>query len=263
MRWWFRLRKRRSLDQDLEDEIAFHRAMRAHDLDPPPFGNATQIKEGVRDMWTLGWLEALVADGRYALRGMRRDKAFAVTAIALLALAIGTNTAMFVVLKRVILDPLPFPDAGRLVRIYDFHKERGTAFSATALNYLDWAAEAKTFESLSAFSGQGMTMTVQGEPELIIALGVSPNLPRTLGIRPALGRDFRPEEIERGRDRVMILTNRLWQRKFGGDPAIVGRQVRVNGEGYEVIGVMPAGFQFPDKTYEALVPLPLRGGDPA
>jgi len=89
MRWWLRLRKRRSLDQDLADEIAFHHAMRARDLDPPPFGNATHIKEGIRDMWTLGWLEALVADGRYALRGMRRDKAFAMAAIALLALAIG------------------------------------------------------------------------------------------------------------------------------------------------------------------------------
>jgi|SRR5215471_13181959 len=77
MRWWFRLRKRRNLDQVLEDEVAFHRAMRARDLDPPPFGNATQIKEGIRDMWTLGWLEALLADGCYALRGMRRDKAFA------------------------------------------------------------------------------------------------------------------------------------------------------------------------------------------
>jgi len=263
MRWWFRLRKRRSLDQDLEDEIAFHRAMRAHDLDPPPFGNATQIKERIRDMCTLGWLEVLVADGCYALRGMRRDKAFAVTAIALLALAIGANTAMFIVLKRVILDPLPFPDADRLVRIYDFHKERGTAQSVTALNYLDWAAESKAFETLAAFSGQGMTITGQGEPELIIALGVSPNLLQTLGIKAALGRDFRPEEIVRGRDRVIILTHRLWQRKFGADPAIVGRQVRINGDGYEVIGVMPAGFNFPDKTYEAFVPLPLRGGDPA
>jgi len=170
---------------------------------------------------------------------------------------------MFIVLKRVILDPLPFPDADRLVRIYDFHKERGTAFSVTALNYLDWAAESKTFETLAAFSGQGMTITGQGEPELIIALGVSPNLPQTLGIKPALGRDFRPGELVRGRDRVIILTHQLWQRKFGADPAIVGRQVRLNGEAYEVIGVMPAGFNFPDKTYEAFVPLPMRGGDPA
>jgi putative ABC transport system permease protein len=262
MRWWLKLRKRRSLDQDLEDEMAFHRDMRAHDLDPPPFGNPTQIKEGVRDMWTFGWIETLVADGRYALRGMRRDMGFTVTAIALLALAIGANTAMFIVLKRVILDPLPFPGADRLVRIYDFHKERGTTFSVTPLNYLDWAGESKTFESLAAFSGQGMTITGQGEPELIIALGVSPNLLRTLGIKPALGRDFRPMEVERGRDRVIILTDRLWQRTFGADPAIVGHQLRINGEGYEVIGVMPNGFNFPDKTYEAFVPLPLRGGDP-
>ena len=195
MRWWFRLRKRRSLDRDLEDEIAFHRAMRARDLDPPPFGNATQIQEGIRDMWTLGWLEALVADGCYALRGMRRDKAFAVTAIALLALALGANTAMFIVLKRVILDPLPFPDADRLVRIYDFHKERGITFSVTAFNYLDWAAQSKTFETLAAFGGQGMTITGQGEPELMIALGVSPNLLRPWGrSRPSAG-TFGPRKV--------------------------------------------------------------------
>lgn len=219
MRWWLRLRKRRSLDRDLEEELAFHRAMRAHDLDPPPFGNPTQIREGIRDMWTFGWIETLVADVRYALRGMRRDMGFAATAIALLALAIGANTAMFIVLKRVILDPLPFPGSDRLVRIYDFHKQRGTTFSVTPLNYMDWVGESETFEGLAAFSGQGMTITGQGEPELIIALGVSPNLRQTLGIKPALGRDFRPEEIERGRDHVIILTDRLWQRKFGADPA--------------------------------------------
>ena len=260
--WWFKLRKRGSLEQDLEDEIAFHRAMRARDVDPPPFGDPLHVKDGIRDLWTLGWLDALVADVRYALRGLRRERAFAATAIALLALAIGANTTMFVVLKRAILDPLPFPEADRLVRIYDFHRERGLAFSVTALNYLDWAAESKTFERLAAYSGQGLTITGEGEPELVIALGVSPNLPQMLGIRPALGRDFRPEESTRGRDRVILLGDRLWRRKFGGDPSVVGRQVRINGAGYEVIGVLPAGLAFPDRTYEAFVPLALTGGDP-
>jgi putative ABC transport system permease protein len=260
--WWLKVTRRRSLEQDLADEIAFHRAMREGDVDPPPFGDPARVRDGIRDLWSLGWLDALLADARYALRGLRRDRAFAATAIALLALAIGANTAMFVVLKRAILDPLPYPDADRLVRIYDFHKERGFAFSVTALNYLDWAAETRAFEQLAAYSGQGLTITGQGEPELVIALGVTPNLPRTLGVAPALGRDFRTEESTRGRDRVIVLTDALWKRKFGADPSVVGRQVRVNGASYEVIGVMPAGFAYPDASYEALVPLALQGGDP-
>lgn len=263
MSWWLKLRRRKNLDRDLEDEIAFHCAMRARDEDAPRFGNQTQIQEEIRDMWALGILESLVADARYALRGMRRDLSFAVTAIVLLTLATGANTAMFIVLKKVILDPLPYADADRLVRIYDRNKARGSEFSVTAMNYQDWAVQAKSFESLAAYSGRGLSITEAGEPELVISMVVTPNLFSTLGVNPALGRDFRAEEIERGRDRVMILTHRLWLRKFGGDPGIIGRRLRVNAEAFEVVGVMPPGFYFPDQTYEAFVPLTLKGGDPA
>jgi len=263
MKWWTKLRKRRTLDRDLDEEIAFHREMRAEDDKAPPFGNPTSIKESLHDMWTLGWVEAVLQDARYALRGMRRDKGFTITALFVLALAIGANTTMFMVLKRVILDPLPYPHADQLVRVYDFHKERGQAFSVTMLNYLDWAAQTKVFDSLAAYGGRGMTITGEGEPELFIGLGVSANFLTTLGVHPMIGRDFRGEENERGRDRVLILNHSFWQRKFGGNPAVVGRSVRVNGESYEIIGVTPEGFAFPDKSYEALTPLAFRGGDPA
>jgi predicted permease len=204
----------------------------------------------------------VIGDARYALRGLWRDKAFSLTALVLLALAIGANTATFTVLKRTILDPLPYPNADQLVRIYDYQKQRGMEFSVTTSNYLDWVVQSKSFDHLAAFGGRGMALVGQGEPELLIGLGVSANFLSTLGVLPALGRDFRPEENEQGRDRVLILSHSLWQRKFGGDAAVIGRSVRVNGESYEIVGVAAQGFVFPDRSYEAFTPLTLKGGDP-
>lgn len=263
MNWWVRLRKRRSLGSDLADEIEFHRAMRADDFHPPSFGNATRIQEELYDMWAFRTIETFIQDGRFAWRGMRREKAFSVTALLLLALAIGANSAMFTILKRVVLDPLPYPDADRLVSIYDFQRQTGQEFRVTMLNYLDWVAQTKTFESLAAYSGNGVSVGGPAQPEILIALSVSANFFDTTGVRPALGRAFRPEENERGHNQVMILSHALWQRRFGGDPGIIGRIVPVNGEPFEIVGVMPASFAFPEKRYDLWMPLALRGGQAA
>ncbi|MEO8658149.1 MAG: ABC transporter permease [Bryobacteraceae bacterium] len=263
MSLWTRFRKRRALNQDLVDEIEFHRFMRSADSNPPPFGNPTVIREELHDMWTFRTIETLLQDSRYALRAMWREKAFSITSLLLLALAIGANSSMFTVLKQVILDPLPYPDSDRLVQLYDFQRENGQGFSVTMLNYLDWAAQTKTFAALAAYSGRGMSVGDGQQPELLVGLGVSANFFDLLRVQPALGRGFRPEENERGRDRVMVLSHALWQRKYGGDPAILGRTVPVNGESYQIVGVMPAGFEFPGKRYELWMPLALRGGEPA
>src|SRR5215469_16524674 len=263
MNWWVRFRKRRSLNGDLADEIEFHRAMRADDFRPPPFGNATSIQEELYDMWTFRTIETFLQDARFAFRGMWREKAFSVTALLLLALAIGANSAMFTILKRVILDPLPYPDADRLVRISDFQRQTGRAFGVTMLNYLDWVAQTKTFESLAAYIGNGMSVGGAGQPEIVLGLNVSANFFDVIGVRPELGRAFRPEENERGRDQVMILSHALWQRSYGGDPAVVGRIVPVNGEPFQIVGVMPAGFAFAGKQYEFWTPLAFRGGPAA
>ena len=262
MKWLLKLRKRRALDRDLDEEMEFHRLMRNRDESSRAFGNATLIREEMREMWTLGWVELLMQDVKYSVRGMFRNPAFALTAVGLLALSIGANTAMFAVVKRVLIDPLPFPDSDRLVRIWHLQKQQSMPFSVTAFDYVDWAAQAKSFEHLAAYSGNGLTITGEGEPELIIRLGVSTNFFSVLGVRPALGRDFRPEESERGRDRVIVLSHALWQRKFGGSPDVIGRRIRANGESYEIIGVMPRGFEFPEPRYEAWTPIPFKGGDP-
>jgi putative ABC transport system permease protein len=214
-------------------------------------------------MWTFRTIETFLQDARFAWRGMWREKVFSAAALLLLALAIGANSAMFTILKRVILDPLPYPDADRLVSIYDFGRRTGRAFRVTMLNYLDWAAQTKTFESLAAYSGNGVSVGDAAQPEILIGLSVSANFFDTLGVRPALGRAFRPEENERGRDQVMILSYALWQRRYGGDPGIVGRTVRVNDELFQIVGVLPAGFAFPEKRYDLWMPLALRGGPAA
>lgn len=258
MNWWLKIRKRRALDRDLEEEMAFHRSMRQADPGAPPFGNPIVIKEAMREMWSFHLIETILQDARYSLRGMARNPGFALIAIALLALAIGANTAMFTVVKRVLLDPLPFPAADRLVRIWQLQKQQGLSFSVTAEDYLDWAARSRRFDAIAAYSGRGLSITGEGEPELILSLGVSTNFFRVLGVSPAIGRDFRSEEDQHGRERVVVLSHALWQRKFGGDPAIVGRMIRANGEPYQIVGVMPANFHFLDDR-ECWSPIAFKG----
>lgn len=208
-------------------------------------------------------MDRLLQDVRYAFRCLRRDRIFSATAFLLLALAIGANTATFTVVKRVLLDPLPYPQSGRLVRLWSLNTQTGLPFSVTALDYQDWAARSKSFEGMAAYGGRGMTLSGEGEPELLIGLGVSANLFHLLGVHPMLGRDFRDGENERGSDQVLVLSHTLWQRKFGGRAGVIGRTVRLDGQPFEVIGVMPPQFHFPDTTYQAWSPLRLKGGDPA
>jgi len=266
---------RRSLRARMEEELQFHLGrleQRKIESGVQPadaraqarreFGNATLLMEQTLDSWRYPFVDTMVQDVRYALRGLRRNRAFAATAFVLLALAIGANTAMFTIVKRVLLDPLPYPQSERLVRIWSAHTQTGSPYSVTALDYQDWAAQSKRFGAIAAYSGQGMTLSGEGEPELLTGLGVSANLFHVLGVRPMLGRDFRAGENEQGSDRVLILSYALWQRKFGGREDVVGRTTRLDGEAFEVIGVMPPHFHFPDAGYEAWRPLPLKGGDP-
>ncbi len=225
-------------------------------------GNLTLLSEQTLDSWRYPFVDILIQDIRYALRGLRRDKAFSATAFLLLALAIGANTAMFTIVKRVLLDPLPYPESDRLVRIWSAHTKTGSSYSVSALDYQDWAAQAKSFDSVAAYTGNGMTITGEGEPELVIGLNVSANLFHVLGVQPMLGRDFSASENAAGSDRVLILSYALWQRKFGGREDIVGRTIQIDGEPIEVIGVMPPHFNFPDASYVAWRPIALKGGDP-
>ena len=189
----------------------------------------------------------MLQDLRYAFRTLRRSPAFAFTAVLTLALGIGTNTMMFSVVNAVLLRPLPFPDPERLVAVYSFNRHANVGrIRASALDFGDWRRDARSFDAMAGYIGNGFTFSGDGEPELAIGQGVTSDFFRTMDVQPLAGRTFTPDEFTPGHERVIVLSHALWQRRFSGDRAVIGRTVTVNGKPFTVVGVMPPGFTFPD-----------------
>ena len=185
----------------------------------------------------LGHPETVWQDTLYALRTLRKKPAFAVTAVLTLALAIGGNTAMFTVIRTVLLKPLAYRDADRLVEI-----EGG----ATPLRFSEMAAAARSFTGLGAFTGEeNVTLAGSGEPEVLKGVHVSANFLEILRADPLVGRSFRREEDSAGGAAVAMISNELWRRRFGSDPAIAGKTATLEAAAYTIIGVLPPRFAFP------------------
>ncbi|MFQ5744452.1 MAG: ABC transporter permease [Acidobacteriota bacterium] len=191
-------------------------------------------------------METLLKDFRYAVRTLWRSPGFAAVVILTAALGIGANSAIFSVVDAVLLRPLPYQDPERLVMVWDRNPERGLERSPISYaNYLDWAQQNSFFEHQAAYGHSPFNLSDGDTPERVWGLRASAGLFPALGIDPVLGRTYGPDEDRPGGERVVVLSHRLWQRRFGGDGEIVGRTVRLNGESFTVIGVMPAGFTFP------------------
>jgi putative ABC transport system permease protein len=189
-------------------------------------------------------LDTFLRNLRYALRGFRKAPGFSLMAIVTLALGMGANTAIFSVAKSVLLDPLPYPEARRLLRLTETRKD-GSEISVSYPNYLDWRDRNRSFESLAAFSGESTTL--DGNPaERLNAHVVSGNFFSTLGTPAAVGRPLRPEDDLPGAAPVTVLSHDLWVRRFGADPSVVGRPIRIDGSPRTVVGVIGAGFRFYD-----------------
>src|SRR3984957_2497198 len=195
-------------------------------------------------------MNGLIQDFRYALRQLRKSPGFAAVAVITLALGIGFNTAIFSVVNAVLLRPLAFADASRLVRIWHVPPEKSfpgmTTFPVSAANYLDWERQTQVFDHMAIYSYHGFTVTGGDKPEQLSAGAVSSGFFATLGVQPILGRVLSPEEDQPGRSHVVVLSYRLWQDHFGGNPGIVGHDINLEGQPYLVAGVMPSNFQFPD-----------------
>jgi putative ABC transport system permease protein len=195
-------------------------------------------------------MNGLIQDFRYALRQLRKSPGFAAVAVITLALGIGFNTAIFTVVNAVLLRPLAFADASRLVRIWHVPPEKSfpgmTTFPVSAANYLDWERQTQVFDHMAIYSYHGFTVTGGDKPEQLSAGAVSSGFFATLGVQPILGRVLSPEEDQPGRSHVVVLSYRLWQEHFGGNPGIVGHDINLEGQPYLVAGVMPSNFQFPD-----------------
>ena len=181
----------------------------------------------------------MLNDLRYAFRMMSKHRLFTCVAVLALGLGIGANTAIFSVINAVVLRPLPYHNPDQLVTIL-----HDGAKPVSPANYLDVAQQSQSFESVAAAQWWEPNLTGSNEPEHLRGLQLTAKMFQVLGVSPALGRTFNPDEDQPGRERVVVLSNRLWQRRFAGDPSVVGQQITLDGVGHTVIGVMPAEFQF-------------------
>jgi putative ABC transport system permease protein len=206
-------------------------------------GGREQVKEKVRDAGVGHQLETLWQDLRYAARMLGRNPGFAAVAALTLALGIGANTAIFSVVNAVLLRPLPYAEPERLVTIFYHHPILGL-WIANDETFLKWR-EANAFEKVAAYTEETVDLSGGGESERLTAALVSADLFSTLGVSPALGRVFTPDEDKAGGAPVVILSHALWRRRFSGDPQIVGRSITLDGKSHTVVAIMPPGFRFP------------------
>ena len=193
-------------------------------------------------------MRTLLQDVRYAVRTLLKSPGFALVAVLALALGIGANTAIFSVVKAVLLSPLPYPEPGRLVWVRESNPGANISEeAASAPNYNDWRTQVRSFEGVAAFANTAMTLTDGGggEPERVPAVSTSANFFQVVGVAPALGRGFLPEEETAGKNRVVVLSHGLWQRRFGASPKALGQTITLGGNPYTVVGVAPADFKSP------------------
>lgn len=188
---------------------------------------------------------SLLQDLRYALRMLAKSPGFAAVAMATLALGIGANTAVFSVVHAVVLKPLPFQEPDRLVVLTELNSKDGEEQDVSALTFQDWQ-RSQTLPAMAAWIHWGRILTGVGRPEELEVVRASPGIFELLGVRPLLGRGFREDERQPGRERVAVLSHGFWAMRFGADPSILGRRITLDAQPYTVVGVMPPGFRFPD-----------------
>jgi predicted permease len=270
MRWWRNTKRNadveRELRSDLELEEEEHREKgvpleEARYAALRSFGNPALISEQTRAVWSWNALENALRDVKIGIRTLFRSPGFSVLAVLVMALCIGAATSLFTVMRSVLLRPLPFRDPDRLVMLYDHFRDpeqNAQGFNYTPVapaDYLDWRAQTHGFEDMAAWYYFPPNLTGEhGElPEMVQAGGGSWNLFPLLGVNAAIGRTF-TESDDRPDANVVILTWSLFQRRFGADSSIVGRQIHLNGKPYSVVGVLPKWFTYPDAEVQLWAP---------
>ncbi len=269
-----------TVEQDVDDEIAFHVEMRTQDLIDegiPPhlareealrrFGDSDRIRRTCREIgrrrergrrWTEVFSE-LGQDAAFALRQLLKVPAFTLIAVFTLALGIGATTAIFSLLNAVVLQPLPYPEPERIVYLWSLH--RGEERSTSPGNFLEFKRGVRSFERLAASQATSFNLTGDGAPERIDGSRVSAEHFDVFGVRPFLGRVFTAAEDAPGRDRVVVISYGLWRQRFGGDRGALGQTLRLNGLPHTVIGVMPDSFTLRSNDSRLWVPLALSPED--
>ena len=248
------------LDQQIAENIAAgmsheearHAALRS-------FGSPAAMRDRTRESWSWNWLESLIRDIRIAARTLLRTPGFAVIAILVMALGIGANVVLFTIVRSVLLKPLPFKDPDQLVRLYEHIQISAGDFpfnvSAGGI-FAEWKKQSKSFADLaiSGYAGYNLSGTGGQLPENVRAATFSHDLLPTLGIQPALGRNFTAADDQPSANATVILSWGLWKRRFGGNPSILGRTILLSARPYTVIGVMPAWFMLPNQAVQLWTP---------
>jgi predicted permease len=249
----------RKLDADLDEELRSHigfaieenlkrgmSAKQARIAALRGFGGMTQVRETYRSQRGVPFFEMLGQDMRFALRQLLKSPAFACTAILTLALGIGANTAIFSVVKAVLLAPLPYKDSSRIVAVWTANPANGgDILPSTAGDFAIWKQRSQVFEDLGPSYDNERTLTGQGAPQLLRGYEVSANYLRILGVQPRLGRLYTDQEDTVGGPPVALLSDHLWRITFQSDPNIVGKAITLDGNPFTVLGVMPRGFDYP------------------
>jgi predicted permease len=278
---------KRQVASDVDAELAFHLARRVDELierglSPEEarreaatrFGNLEFTRQYCRDedvrrereVRATTMIDELKQDLLYALRSLRSAPGFAVVALLTLALGIGANTAIFSVVRGVLLSPMPFPDGDRVVRVWHVNRtENDLRSQVSEPDFLEWKAETKRFQSLAAYwyspGGSSADLTGNGTPERIQGAYITPGFFETLGASAAIGQTIRADQAVAGNDRFIVLSDGLWRRRFGADRSIVGRSLTIGSDPYTVLGVMPPSFTFPADRLDFWIPLSTMGPD--
>jgi predicted permease len=258
---------RRRLDDEARREVAQHiellteRYVRSG-MEPEAaaiaarhqFGNSAIVREHLYEMNGIRWMDALAGDLRHALRQVRHAPAFTSVVVTTLALGIGGTTAVFAVVNAVLVRALPFASPGELVWLASVRQDNPSA-PFTLPEFIDYRSRTRTLSGLAAYANWSATMAGDGVPERLQAARMSANAFDVLGATPAAGRLLRESDDRSDAPRVAVISYRLWQRRFGGTPAIAGTTARINGEAFAIVGVLPRQFPWPLRDIDVVVPL--------
>jgi putative ABC transport system permease protein len=266
--------RRESVLRDIEEELRIHVDMETETnikRGMPPdearaaalksFGAMSRNTERGYDIRGGGWLETLWQDLRFGVRMLIKHPGFTLIAVLTLALGIGANTAIFSVVNAVLISPLPYHAPDRLAQVWEHNRPKNKPRSSVApANFLDWKAQNRSFEGMAAYDNfPSFNLTGAGEPERVQAARVSIGLFPLLGVEAVVGRTFTDDEERRGSHQVALVSNGLWQRRFGADPGLVGRTLSLNDQSFTVVGILPPDFRFLPEEYEIFIPMVLDG----
>ncbi|MGB6876956.1 MAG: ABC transporter permease [Candidatus Acidiferrales bacterium] len=249
---------RSRMDKEMEEELRAHIQDRANDLERSgvpraeaerrarlEFGGYQKYKEEIREAMGTHFLETLIQDLRYGLRMLRKSPGFTAVAVLTLALGIGANTAIFSVVDAVLLRPLPYKSPARIVSLFEEWPQHLGPGPASGPNFLDWSRESQSLTDMAAFTPTDATLTNAGPARVVHGLQVTPNIFSLLGVNASLGRTLLSGDERAGSGTIVVISYAIWRAAFGSNPAVIGRTLELDRKPYQIVGVMPAEFRFP------------------